>query len=137
MAVTKTLGTRWVNNLFILSPQETPPRNGKGAKQFKSQKVFPQQGGKAQWQGNQVSMNSASTFQAQTTVKRLDDLESKVAKLETQQTQLSDKVDTRFDQVSAQLQQVLNAVAPANQVKGRGSDGQTGMTPPPKQQKAA
>lgn len=43
----------------------------------------PQQNGKSRQTGNQSFVANASSFQAQTTVKRLDDLESKVAKLET------------------------------------------------------
>lgn len=61
-------------------------------------------------------------------------LESRVSRLEVQQTELSQKVDTRFDQVSLQLQQVLAAVQPSQpQNHGRPRNAEvTGDTPPPK-----
>lgn len=64
---------------------------------------------------------------------KINALAERVNKLETQQTALAEKVDTRFDQVSMQLQQVLQAVAPSNQQpRVRGQEGGSGETPPPK-----
>ena len=121
---------------IILTPQDASNKQGKGSKMMRPNKGMQQKGKGQQWHiPANVSPNAAS-FQTTSGNKRLDDLESKVAKLEQQQGALADKVDSRFDQVAAQLQQVLQAVAPAPP-KGRSSDGQTGMTPPPKQQKAA
>lgn len=121
---------------IILTPQDASNKQGKGSKMMRPNKGTQQKGKGQQWHiPANVSPNAAS-FQTTSGNKRLDDLESKVAKLEQQQGALADKVDSRFDQVAAQLQQVLQAVAPAPP-KGRSSDGQTGMTPPPKQQKAA
>lgn len=61
-------------------------------------------------------------------------LESRVNKLELQQTALSEKVDGGFAQMSRQLQQVLEAVAPAagNQQRPRSPQTGTGDTPQPK-----
>lgn len=58
-------------------------------------------------------------------------LEARVAKLETQQSQLAEKVDSRFDQVQSQLQQVIAAVVPAA-AKLNVAPGSTGDSPPPK-----
>lgn len=63
-------------------------------------------------------------------------LEARVSRLETQQVQLAEKVDSRFDQVSLQLQQVLAAVTPAPNMphgtsRPRPSE-VTGETPPNK-----
>lgn len=58
-------------------------------------------------------------------------LEVRVAKLETQQSMLAEKVDNRFDQVQSQLQQVLAAVIPQPGKMNVGP-GPTGDSPPPK-----
>ena len=122
---------------IILTPQDASTKQGKGSKALRPNKGAQQNGKGQQWAASPGVSSNAASFQSTSGNKRLDDLENKVAKLEQQQGALAEKVDTRFDQVAAQLQQVLQAVAPANPSKGRGSDGATGMTPPPKQQKAA
>ena len=122
---------------IILTPQDVSYKQGKGSKALRPNKGAQQKGKGQQWSASPSVSANAASFQSTSGNKRLDDLENKVAKLEQQQGELAVKVDTRFDQVAAQLQQVLQAVAPANPTKGRGSDGATGMTPPPKQQKAA
>lgn len=59
-------------------------------------------------------------------------LESRVAKLETQQSALSDKVDNGFLRMSGQLQQVLDAVSGGGPSGRPRSSEATGDTPPPK-----
>eukprot|EP00438_Fugacium_kawagutii_P013606 Skav202999 [mRNA] locus=scaffold1344:77725:81072:+ [translate_table: standard] len=67
---------------------------------------------------------------------RIQTLERKVAQLEVGQSQLSQRMDGRFDQMANQLQQVLAAVcpqsAPSRTTRGQENVGSTGETPPPK-----
>lgn len=64
--------------------------------------------------------------------KRIAALEQKMEKIEVRQDHLNKKVDGRFDEIAAQLRQVLSAVAPTT----HGRDGApSGETPPPKHQK--
>eukprot|EP00438_Fugacium_kawagutii_P022746 Skav214760 [mRNA] locus=scaffold1230:96572:100261:- [translate_table: standard] len=63
-------------------------------------------------------------------------LETRVSKLEVQQTALADKVDCGFTKMSQQLQQVLAAVSSdsSGHTRPRGQE-PSGDTPPPKQRK--
>eukprot|EP00438_Fugacium_kawagutii_P001736 Skav219917 [mRNA] locus=scaffold2006:81597:85595:- [translate_table: standard] len=65
---------------------------------------------------------------------RVQTLERKVAQLEVGQSQLSQRMDGRFDQMANQLQQVLAAVCPsaAASKNSRDNAGGAGETPPPK-----
>lgn len=69
--------------------------------------------------------------------RRVNALEDRVAKLETQQRQLTAKVDNGFNAVSAQLQQVLAAVGATvgGPPKTNKATEGTGDTPPPKHQR--
>ena len=68
--------------------------------------------------------------------KRIGELEKKMVSLESKHTQLSDKVDGRFDEVSEQLKLILGAVAPQLSSKSKGP-GHSGETPPPKLQRSS
>ena len=66
---------------------------------------------------------------------RLSALESKVNGLEHSHKTLATKVDTRFDDISSQLQKVLHAVTQGHQgtqARGREANGPTGESPPAK-----
>ncbi len=124
---------------ILLTPQQQINKNPKGSKNAKKNKhespIFVPNN---QWNRNSAAASSFQTGSVGNTNKRLDELENKVARLETQQGQLAEKVDSRFDQVASQLQQVLAAVAPqSQQPKTRINEAGTGMTPPPKAQKAS
>ena len=70
---------------------------------------------------------------------RLSALEGKVSGLETSHKTLASKVDNRFDDISSQLQKVLQAVTqgPSNNGRARDQNGPTGETPPPKIQRGS
>ena len=71
---------------------------------------------------------------------RLAALEGKVQGLETSHKTLASKVDNRFDDISSQLQKVLQAVTQGPSVthsRGRENTAPTGETPPPKVQRGS
>lgn len=65
---------------------------------------------------------------------RFQVLENRVANLEVSQSKMADKMDSRFDQMASQLQQVISAVCPqpGQPSRARGPEGPTGETPPSK-----
>lgn len=128
---------------ILLTPQELQNKlksKGRGAKQPKNAK--PKRSLDSTW----ISAPSFPAVQSNQSVneKKLQSLEDRVSCLETkqdqlatQQTVLTQKVDTRFDEVALQLQQVLKAVTGnPSHIPGRSRE-PTGDTPPPKLPRSA
>jgi len=98
-------------------------------KSVKANKAKKQQGGSKVWAPEPIQTFKAGTDRV--TEDRLQTLEGKVAGLETQQTNLSNKVDRHYDDISDQLRKVLAAVTTT-----RPRD-PTHETPPPKSHKTS
>lgn len=111
---------------ILLSRQEDNKPNKKTIRKQKQQKENKQ---KNSWKPETIQFRQSPTDHS--TENRLQALEGKVAGLETQQTNLSNKVDRHYDDISDQLRKVLAAVT-TTRVRDP-----TNETPPPKIQKSS
>ena len=111
---------------ILLTKQEKAKFEKKSIKNGKARK---QRDGSKVWAPEPIQTFKPVTDRA--TEDRLQTLEGKVAGLETQQTNLSNKVDRHYDDISDQLRKVLAAVTTT-----RARD-PTHETPPPKSHKTS